>query len=140
MAEKTIGAASYRVAKLPAIDGLKLLARVGKLVGPALPMIRGMLVDPENRGASELAAVASIIQSTSEDQFVSFVVEVAEIAQIKQNGGYEAVIFNHHFNDDLLGAFQLVMFVLEVQFGDFFGGGGKSMSGAGTLRRPRAAS
>jgi hypothetical protein len=119
--ERKIGNETYRVEKLPSSEGLKLLVRVTKILGPALRHLdKAFDANEGTRDAAAFAAFASIIETTDADDFQSLVVSSAERAQVKTGGRYEDVIFDVHFQGDLMKAFQVVLFVMEVQFKSFF--------------------
>ena len=127
MAEKTIGGALYRADKLPATEGLRLLARLTKMLGPALREIEGAFGGEGERDKVAMRAIAAIVAATSEDEMVRLVVESAERTEVKRNGGWEPVVFDHEFQSGgILPAFQVAIFFLEVQFADFFDAGKRS--------------
>ncbi len=119
--ERKIGNETFRVEKLPSTEGLKLLVRVTKILGPALRHLdRAFDANEGTRDGAALSAFAAIIETTDAQEFQDLVVSSAERAQIKTGGRYEDVIFDIHFQGDLLKAFQVVIFVMEVQFKSFF--------------------
>jgi len=132
MAEKTISGALYRADKLPATEGIRLLARLTKMLGPALREVEGAFGDEAKgdngqRDKVAMRAIAAIVAATSEDEMVRLVVESAERAEVKRNGGWEPVVFDHEFQSGgILPAFQVAIFFLEVQFADFFDAGKRS--------------
>lgn len=122
MAETTINKDTFKVEKLAATVSLSLLTRLTKILGPGLSAINNVFdADEGRRDAAALAALAAIVEKTDETQFQKLVIEVTEYAQIKLNGAYEPVVFDHHFTGDLLTAFKVFIWVLEVQFKSFFG-------------------
>ncbi|MCO5085156.1 MAG: hypothetical protein M9955_26280 [Rhizobiaceae bacterium] len=124
MPEKKIGTRTYRAEKMPATTATRNLIRLTKIVGPGMTDLAKTIAaaDDATRGHAALAAIADILQSSTADELTAFLVEMAELAQVKENGGsYEGVIYDMHFANDLLEAFQVVAFVLQVNYRDFFG-------------------
>src|SRR5690606_18774890 len=95
------------------------LVRLTKIIGPAMPALAGAVAG--DVGPQALSAVASTLMKADADDLTSFIVEIAEKAEVKESAVYERVIYDVHF-DDLLEAFQVVAFVLQVNYRDFFGG------------------
>lgn len=123
MPETKIGSRTYRADKMPASEATRNLARLTKLIGPALPKLTGLMgKDEKARDGATLSALADLIMSSDANEMTDFVVEMAEKAQVKEGAGYENVIYDVHFADDLLEAFQVVAFVLQVNYRSFFGG------------------
>lgn len=123
MAEKKIGSRTYRAEKMPATEATRNLIVLTKIVGPGMAALTKALSQAEEkRDMAALEAVAAILMNSNADDLTAFVVEMAEKAQVKENGGsYESVIFDLHMSD-LVEAFQVVAFVLQVNYASFFGG------------------
>ena len=123
MAEKKIGSRTFRAEKMPATEATRNLVVLTKIVGPGMAALTKALSQAEGeRDSAALEAVAAILMNSNADDLTQFVVSMAERAQVKENGGsYESVIYDLHF-DDLLEAFQVVAFVLQVNYAGFFGG------------------
>lgn len=123
MAEKKIGTRTFRAEKMPATEATRNLVRLTKIVGPGMAALTQALTQDEaKRDGAALEAIAAVLMNSDADTLTAFVVEMAEKAQVKENGGsYESVIYDMHF-DDLLEAFQVAAFVLQVNYASFFGG------------------
>lgn len=120
MPEKKIGTRTYRAEKMPATAATRNLIRLTKIVGPGLSKLQSALTG--DGGSSALAAVSDVLSESGADDLTAFIVEIAEAAQVKENGGsYDQVIYDLHFADNLIEAFQVVAFVLQVNYRDFFG-------------------
>lgn len=126
MAEKRIGDRTFRAEKLPARAALNLQLRLAKVLGPAFARLAEIvkIEDEAERDARTLEALGSFLAATDADEVERLVVELSEKARVSvgTGGAYEPVIFDHHFSDDLLTAWQVAMFVVQVNFADFFGG------------------
>lgn len=122
MAERKINNDTFKVEKLAATASLSLLVRLTKILGPGLAALNNVFdADEGKRDAAALAALASVVEKTDPVEFQRLVIEVTETAQIRLNNSYEPVIFDHHFTGDLLTAFKVFVFALEVNFKSFFG-------------------
>lgn len=141
MAEKVIGGETFKVEKLAATTGLSLLTRLTKILGPGLRHLNEAFdADEGKRDAAALVAMADIVATIDEQQFQLLIIQVTEFAAIRVNNAYEPVIFDHHFQDDLLKAFQVFVFVLEVNYKSFFGGLTGSAVGKRILGSPKSSS
>jgi tail assembly chaperone len=121
MPEKKIGSRTYKVEKLPATESTRTLLRLTKIIGPALPKLSEAIADDRDTGTA-LAAVADLLMNSDADKLTDFLVEIAEHAEVQteRGGSYDPVIYD--LIPDLMEGFQLVAFVLQVQYRDFFGG------------------
>lgn len=122
MADKKIGSHTYRVEKMPATEATRNLIRLTKLVGPGISKLSAVMSKSEDvRDAAALVAIVDILMGSDADDLTKFLVEIAEKAEVKDGGGYMSVIYDIH-PADLVEAFQLVAFVLQVNYRDFFAG------------------
>lgn len=123
MAEKTISGQTYRTDKLPATEAVRLLARISKLLGPALGELEGAIRagDDTSRSTAGLRALSSMLEHADVDEVVNMVTDVVGCVSVKVNGRYEPCVLDHHFDGDLVSAFKVVGWVLEVNYRDFFG-------------------
>lgn len=123
MAEKKIGTRTFRAEKMPATEATRNLVRLTKIAGPGMAALTKALAEGEaKRDGVALSAISEVLMKSDANTLTDFVVEMAEKAQVKENGGsYESVIYDIHF-DDLLEAFQVTAFVLQVNYAGFFGG------------------
>lgn len=119
MPEMKIGSRTFRAEKMPATEATRNLVRLTKIIGPAMPGLAGAVAG--DVGPQALSTIASTLLKTDANELTSFIVELAEKAEVKEGAAYERVIYDIHF-DDLLEAFQVVAFVLQVNYRDFFGG------------------
>lgn len=131
MAEKKIGGRTYKVVPLLATDALRLQARLLKALGPAverLPTIlkgAGSEAGSDAKAASDAAAVAALIDvigGIDAEATPRLIKDIVEVAMIQRGAGnYEQVDLDHDFTDNLKDIIPVVVFVLQEQFGDFFG-------------------
>ncbi len=121
MPEKRIGDRTFRTENLPATEAARTLIRLTKLAGPGLGKLTGALADEEARAGMAVSAIADVLMANDPDTLTAFLVEVAERAEVRtENGTFDPVVFDIHCAD-LMDAIQLVAFVLQVNFRDFFG-------------------
>lgn len=139
-AERKIGTATFKAAKLPPRDAQRLLLRIGKIVGPGLTRLVAALKgeDEGERDTAAVEVIAEMIAKADIDEADSLLVYLCSKAMIKEEGlPYVDVVFDHHFQDDLMQAWQVAYFVLEVNFRDFFGAAAKSGLAKGMLSSAR---
>lgn len=139
-AERTIGNATFKAAKLPPRDAQRLLLRMGKIVGPGLTRLVTALKkeDEAERDAVAVEVIAEMIAKADVDEADDLLVYLCTKAMIKEdNLPYVDVVFDHHFQNDLMQAWQVAYFVLEVNFRDFFGAAAKSGLAKGVLSSTR---
>lgn len=122
MPEKKIGSRTYRAEKMPATEGTRKLIKLTKMLGPALPKLSSIMNESENeRDAKALSAISDLLMASDADELTDFIVSIAEKAEVKDGSVYDGVIYDLHLSD-LGEAFQVVAFVLQVNYRDFFGG------------------
>jgi hypothetical protein len=84
------------------------------------------------RDAGALLAIAATVKDLDIDQLIEFLKELTGYCQIRLNGAYEPVVPVHHLQSEV-EILQVALFVLEVQFKDFFGAAKGSKLGAAIL-------
>lgn len=149
--EKEIGGAVYTVTQLPARRALKLKAKLLKLFGPALTQILLLSNDTEEKKPDEMTTdeLASQLSMNPVDKYriadlrkggmvkgVQLLVSnlddktfdelCVEILQGVRRDGVELrpETIDLQFAGRLSDLYAVMFFVLEVNFGDFFGWGG----------------
>lgn len=124
MAERKIGKDTFRVAKMGARASQRLLLRIGKLLGPGIETF-ATAVASTDRERSAIQAIGGMLAKASPEEADALLVDLCSEAQINVQGTsagqYEPVVFDHHLDHDLIQAWQVAGFVLEVNFRDFFG-------------------
>ena len=133
MAEKKISGKTYRVEKLPATAATSLMFRLGRIVGPSFGQLSTLSgadfigdADEENleRREQVLTIIGNLFGRLDPTEAQGILIELCECAKVQSKGGnYEDVIFNATFDGDVMGAFLVAAYVVQVNFGDFFGGG-----------------
>lgn len=122
MAEKTIGGSVFQVEKMPATDATRNLIKLTKILGPGLSRLSEVLSQSGgDRDTAALGAISEILMRSDADELTSFIVQIAETARVKDGSGFMNVIYDIHLTD-LSNAFELVAFVLQVNYRDFFAG------------------
>lgn len=135
MAEKKFGQDTYKCEKVDATQGLRLLLRTIKLLGPASGIIGSLAEKDKGRSdAIALEALAEFFTKLDVDEAVAFVSELIGLCQCNREPAVFGVTPQY-----LEEALPIAFWVLEVQFKDFLSGGipGLSMAGltAGVTRR-----
>ena len=119
---KTIGDSTYTVRQLTATPAVTLLTRLTKLIGPSF----GALSAGENVGEKVSSAV-NLLASRLDEAEVSDIIKKLIACVELETGGESSValskVFESHFHGgNLSELFQLLGFVLEVNYSDFFAG------------------
>lgn len=145
MAEKEIGANTYRVGVVLATDAIVLQARLLQIVGGGLdrlPIILGSRVEgatPEMKAMGDAAAVAALgdIFSKCEPKTVAKLVQdIVGYATIhRPSGAWEKVDLDGEFTENKGDIFPLCLWVLREVLGDFFSG----LQASGALKKILAA-
>lgn len=126
--EKIIDGASYSVTQMTARRALRMKAKLLRIFGASLAQIflpskeepmKGMAFSKEEA----VKAIQALAMSLDDDVFESLVVDL--LSSVRKNG----IELNEHvidieFAGDLMTLFNVVWFVLEVNFSSFFGESG----------------
>lgn len=141
MAEKKINGRTFKTEPMLAMDSLVLQGRLFKAVGPAIAKLgdvlkgRGENATPEEKAASDasaIAAFAAIFSNSEPKQLAELIRDVIEVAMIKgDSGDYRQCDFDGDFTGQQKDIVPVVMWVLGVQYGDFFAG----LPGIGNLAK-----
>lgn len=127
MAERKIGQKTFKVEPLLATEAIKLQARLLKVIGPALDKLPSILGgwkkgDEAASNAAAIAAFTDIFTSSDPDEIMALVRDICEVAMVKRpSGAYDPVSFDGDFTGNLGDIIPVAVFVLQEQFGDFFG-------------------
>ena len=142
MAEKKIGNLDFRCERFGARQQQRLLLRLGKLFGSAIADLQRAVVkegDEAERDAAALEVLGRLFSQGDIDEADALVVELSEAAQVREpNGTWEPIVFDHHFQGELLTGWQVAYFVIEVNFRGFFDAAARSGLGAAILSSARA--
>lgn len=123
---KTIDGVEYTVGMLPARRSARLLARIGRMVGPALGMVAdkagGIQAALEMKVDSNFfgPALEAFFIHTDGDAIDAVLMELAEVSLA--DGRQLKPIFDAHFMGKSMAMVLWARFALEVQYADFFGG------------------
>lgn len=142
--EKVIDGVSYKVHQLGARKALRMLQRIIKIVGPGIATgIQGVDGQGGFQAMAEMdigklalgQAVKELADRLDEAVVDGIVDELAQVTVVVKGDKQPALsaIFDLHFAGKMKQLFQWLLFALEVQFGDFFGGPGGISAGVGSL-------
>lgn len=128
--EKTIGDATYSVTQLPARRALRLKAKLMKLFGPVFAQLFLITEDKASEERQKENLVNSVELLTGQLEAVQLDTLIVEILQGVRKNGQEltAPTIDIEFAGDIAGLYEVVFFVIEVNFANFF-----SMIGIGNL-------
>ncbi len=114
----TIGAWRYSVKPLPAGQGLALMARLSKMLGPGV----AALVANDGSGAIG-RALSGLLERVNPEEVVEIARQLAATTEVSQAGAKApaslAEVFDVHFAGDYGPMMEWLKFALEVNFGPF---------------------
>lgn len=130
MAEQKINGQTYKVEPMLASEAVVLQARLARVLGlamaklPAIIASRGKDSTSEQRARADseaVVAIAEIFGQRDPHEIGELVKDITELALVQRSAGaYEPVDFDLDFTGRLGDLIPVVVFVLKVQFGDFF--------------------
>lgn len=126
---KEINGSVYTVNQMPARAALRMKARLVRLFGPSLAQL--FISDDSNltTGISFskddiVKALMNLSAELNEKEFDKLCVDLLKDYVLKDDIMLNEREIDIGFAGDLLTLFQVIWFVLEVNYGTFFGGGG----------------
>jgi len=131
--EKHINGANYTVTQLPARRALRLKARLIKLFGPVLAQffVTASKESNDNEKKSDIVkAIEMLGMNLDENSFETLITEM--LNGVRKNGvELNSSTIDIEFAGDMATIYQVVLFVIEVNFSNFLemiGIGSKSLS------------
>lgn len=129
--EKTIDGKLIAVTQFPARHGFKIKARLAKLLGPALASAaaavqggnKGSLLEADVDIAALGAAVSTLVASLDSDSTLDLVMGMLTSTRMDGKEVTDSV-FDMEFAGNYATLYKVLAFVVEVNYGDFFGKGG----------------
>ncbi len=112
--ERSIGGATWTVTQFPATEGLALLTRLLKLVGPAM----GAVARGEGSALEVGTFVAALVGQLDENETVTLVKRL--LKDTRKDGREVLPVFDIEFMGNYFTLLSVLGFVLEVNYGDFF--------------------
>lgn len=139
MAEKKIGARTFKVEPLLATEAIRLQMRLVKAIGPAMSRLPEILsgigkdaAAKEKANAAAVTALADIISDMEPDVATDLVRDIVQVAMVKRpSGAYDQVDMDGDFTGQLGDVVAVATFVLKEQFAEVFSGA----RGNGSLAR-----
>jgi hypothetical protein len=121
MAEKKINGRTVRYDRLPADEGLKMLLRVLKVLGPASGLIEAIAAEDEaRRDMLALQAITSFTAEMDSDAVFSLIMDMVRHCHIDGSEAIPGIM-------DLQELLSVAMFALQTEFGSFFAEGAGSV-------------
>lgn len=135
---KIIEGMEFKVVPFPAIEALRLKADLIKIVGPALGMALGSIgnvtdvMHAQINGPGISDALKMLFEQMDTEVFIKMVKRMLDSTSVTLNTGEKPVFYNFqepgkfdvYFNDvfqgKLFSLYPVMLFVLEVNFPDFF--------------------
>lgn len=109
--------------QLPALQAFKLLAKLGKLMGPALGALKGVKLTQDK--SKLVPALTTLLAGLDPDDSEALVVQILA-GTIAIHGGkvveLKQAAIDSVFGGRLILLFQVMAFALEANFADFFRG------------------
>jgi hypothetical protein len=139
---REINGHNYEASPLPARRALKLQMRLVKSLGPGLGQmlgaVKGSLSDAELDGDALAAGISKLMSELgSPDEAAQLLVDMVA-GVVRDNVVITPKTFNAQFQGTLLDVYKVAGFVLEVNYGDFFGEAG--IGGLGEMIKEKIAS
>ncbi|PHP66551.1 hypothetical protein CSC94_12745 [Zhengella mangrovi] len=126
MAEKTIGAETYRTQPLPAkrafalyVDLMRMLSDGANRFVPHVADLTGEDAGPIAEVLS-LAAIGDMLRNTPTMTLIDLLERIVSAAEVQRPSGYAQVNIDEEFTGRLPDVIPLAEWVLKEQFGDFF--------------------
>lgn len=121
MAEKKINGRTIRYDRLPADEGLKMLLRVLKVLGPAKGLIEAIAAEDEaTRDALGMTAIVGFIEKMDEKAVYDLIIDMVGQCRIDGDLAVPGIM-------DLQELLAVAMFALQSEFGGFFADGAGSV-------------
>lgn len=121
MAEKKINGRTVRYDRLPADEGLKMLLRVLKVLGPASGLIEAIAAEDEaRRDMLAMQAIASFTTEMDSDAVYELIMDMVRHCTVDSAEAIPGVM-------DLQELLATAMFALQTEFGSFFAEGAGSV-------------
>lgn len=121
MAEKKIEGRTVRYDRLPADEGLKMLLRVLKVLGPASGLIEAIAAEDEaKRDMLALQAITSFTAEMDSEAVYSLIMDMVRHCHVDGAEAVPGVM-------DLKELLATAMFALQTEFGYFFAEGAGSV-------------
>lgn len=127
--ERKIGDRTYSCVKMPADQATFYAFRLGGLAAPLMENLNTLTGGSGDDGIFK--AIGKFLTTLDPKESQGLIIELCQMAKVtaRSSGAYEPVVFNATFSDNVLNAFKVAAFVIEVNFADFFAeitGGGLS--------------
>lgn len=135
---KVVEGMEFKVVPFPAIEALRLKADLLKIIGPSLGMALGSIgsmsdvMKAQINGPGISTAIKMLFEQLDADAFIALVRRILDSTSVQIKAGDKVVFYNFQeqgkfdtqFNDvfqgKLLSLYPVMLFVLEVNFPDFF--------------------
>lgn len=112
---KAIGEHEYNVVQWNATYAMVMKLKLLKYFGKAL---QNLSASDMTFNQKMMSSLNDIIAEVDPDEFIKFIKEVA-CAAVRDGERMKTVQFDMYFKDDILEAYQVAFFVLEVNYKDF---------------------
>lgn len=122
--ETVINNKKFLVTQFMARDGLKLQFRLIKQVGPVVASMASFSSSDEDDAQIDVSAIAKALSQTiDEDSCFNLVMDLLKNVKYK-NQDLREIDFDIAFAGDYKALFELIYFIIDFNYGNFFGVGG----------------
>lgn len=119
---REIGGRSYYCMQLTARKAMLLKARLAKTFGSSLSeIIPAMGQSDDAQAKAALNAIGTLFEANSESDIIDLIVDVVCMANVDKQL-MDGNKFDEVFSENLLDAYKVFLFVVEVNFGNLFKG------------------
>lgn len=119
---KEIDGVKVSVNPMPAVQGLQAQIKLIKMLGPALKSLKNIGDIEQDLPIGEI--VGHLVDSLDQVDTMNFIRKLLAYAFINNDNIDSDDAFNQYFTQNYLLLYKIVVFVLEVNYGNFFGQGG----------------
>ncbi len=114
---------NYVVTKRPAMQQIKLQFEIMNIIGGGVGGVSGLdLPSKDSPPESWVALIGVVMGSTDPDKAYALMIKIIGLAPVRVDDELkpiDEIVFNSIFEDNLVSAYKVVGFVLEVQFSSF---------------------
>lgn len=115
--EYTVNGSSWKIQPWPAMHGLKMQAKLGKILGSA---IGDLSISDSNASSNMMHVIEDIFNNIDTDQLEPMIKELLHGVFINGKDATMTSVFNEHFQQNYFELFEGLKAVLEVNLNDIF--------------------
>lgn len=128
--EKKIDGHSVKTIAFAGREGFKIKAKLFKLIGPSLSSLgsiapnRSGILNAEIKASTLGEMLSKLLEGIDEGDTLSFVFRLLAFTEVDGRPAWNETVFDEMFSGKFKLLYSILWFVLESNYGDFFGAGG----------------